>query len=115
MRGKQPANSGQRSRDERGSALLMAVFVLAIVGAMGIALLFQTSIEVKTSRTSLDVKKAFYLAEAGLEDARATLWNNNDKGQGRFRQRARGTPPATTGSSTSMPTSWSRPGTPAAT
>jgi hypothetical protein len=62
----------------------MAVFVLAIVGAMGIALLFQTSIEVKTSRTSLDVKKAFYLAEAGLEDARATLWNGNDKGQDDF-------------------------------
>jgi hypothetical protein len=64
----------------------MAVFVLAIVGAMGIALLFQTSVEIKTSRSSLDVKKAFYLAEAGLEDARATLWNDNNKGQDSFDQ-----------------------------
>jgi len=84
MRKKQPDGPGRRFREERGSALLMAVFVVAIVGAMGIALLFQTTVEIKTSQTSLDVKKAFYLAEAGLEDARMTLWNLNDKGQDSF-------------------------------
>ena len=68
-------------RNERGSALLMAVFVLAIVSLSGIGLLFLAKTEARTSYVGLRDKRAFYLAEAGQEDGRMTLFainGNND-------------------------------------
>ncbi len=59
--------------DERGSALVMAVFVLALLTAMGSALLFVSENEMKTGQVDLRSKSVFYVSEAGLEDARETL------------------------------------------
>ncbi len=62
---------------ERGSALVMAIFVLTLLTAMGGALLFVTENEVKMNQVDLRSKQVFYLAEAGLEDARETLRQDN--------------------------------------
>ena len=69
----------QRKRliDERGSALVMAVFVLVMLTGMGVALLFLSRNEVKMSQASLRAKQAFYIAEAGVENARLSLWGTN--------------------------------------
>jgi hypothetical protein len=63
--------------DERGSALVMAVFVLVLLTGMGTALLFMTQTEVNMSQAGLRSKAAFFYAEAGLEHARMTLFNLN--------------------------------------
>jgi hypothetical protein len=62
---------------QRGSALLFAVFVLALVSLSGIGLLFLTNSEIRTSYVGLREKRAFYLAEAGEEDGRMTLFGIN--------------------------------------
>jgi hypothetical protein len=67
-------------KQERGSALVMAVFVLALLTAMGGALLFLSQTEIKMSEASVNPKKAFYYAEAGLEHARQALWLNAGAG-----------------------------------
>ncbi|MEK7283840.1 MAG: hypothetical protein AAB249_08510, partial [Acidobacteriota bacterium] len=58
---------------ERGSALVMAIFVLALLTSMGAALLFVTENEMKMGKVDLRAKTVFYVSEAGLEDARETL------------------------------------------
>ena len=58
---------------ERGSALVMAVFVLALLTSMGAALLFVTENEMKMGKVDLRAKTVFYVSEAGLEDAREAL------------------------------------------
>ncbi len=72
-----PKGNADERAVERGSALVMAVFVLVLLAGMGVSLLSLSQIEVKMSQTSLNVKKAFYLAEAGQEDGRATLFEIN--------------------------------------
>jgi hypothetical protein len=63
----------------RGSAILLAVFVLVLVTGTGLALLFMTRTESKMGAADQYSKKAFYMAEAGLEDGRTTLFNANGK------------------------------------
>ena len=58
------------SPDERGSALVMAIFVLALLAAMGMTLLFVTENEARTGQVDQRAKRSFSLAEAGLEKAR---------------------------------------------
>lgn len=65
---------------ERGSALVLAVFVLTLLTGMGTALLFMSQNEMKMSRANLRTKQAFYLAEAGLEHGRMKLFAKNGKG-----------------------------------
>jgi len=62
---------------ERGSALLMSLFVLLLLSSLGVALTFLSVTEVQMSQGNLRAKKAFFLAEAGEEDARATLFAIN--------------------------------------
>ena len=63
----------------RGSALLIAVFVLVLVAGTGVALLFLARTESQMGAADQYSKKAFYMAEAGLEDGRMTLFNVNGK------------------------------------
>ena len=70
-------NLGERLRSDRGSALIMAIFVLVLLTSMGTALLFMSSTELGMSQANLRNKEAFYLAEAGLEAARSELWDVN--------------------------------------
>jgi hypothetical protein len=66
-----------RCSRERGSVLVMAMFVLLLLTSMGMSLLFLSENEIKMSLASANEKKVFYLAEAGQEDGRASLFNTN--------------------------------------
>ena len=70
----------RRLLDERGVALVMAVFVLAMLTGIGVALLFVSQTEIRMSQADLRAKQAFYLAEAGIEAGRLTLYASNKNG-----------------------------------
>jgi hypothetical protein len=76
----QHARSNEHRNHEKGSALILTAFILVLLSAMGIGLLFVSEVEMNSSRSSLDVKKAFFMAEAGQEDGRMTLFNTNGNG-----------------------------------
>jgi len=63
---------------ERGSALVMAVFFTALLASLGIALLFLGETSLRMTRANTNAKKAFFLAESGIEDGRRTLYVQND-------------------------------------
>ena len=65
---------------ERGSAMLLAIFMMALLTSMGISLLFLSQNEVSLGATDLRSKQAYFLAEAGVEVARLTLFNTNGNG-----------------------------------
>ena len=69
-----------KHRQDAGSALVLAVFVLALISTIGIALFFSSTNEVKSSQADMRGKQVFYLAEAGLEAGRATLLLANGAG-----------------------------------
>jgi hypothetical protein len=76
-----PSQRGSRGRgDDRGSALVLAIFVLVILTGMGTALLFMSQNQYKMNQADVRAKRAFYLAEAGLEEARVSLWQVNGNG-----------------------------------
>jgi hypothetical protein len=58
----------------------MAIFVLFLVANLAIALLVLTHNEEQLSLADGRTKRVFYLAEAGLEDARRTLFLTNGEG-----------------------------------
>ncbi len=64
----------------RGSALVVALFVLALLAATGIALLGLVEGELRTTAADLRAKRVFYCAESGVEDGRATLHATNGNG-----------------------------------
>jgi hypothetical protein len=64
-------------RRESGSALIMAVFVLALLSIAGLVLLSASRTDVRAGLADLRGKKAFFLAEAALEAARDQLRVNN--------------------------------------
>lgn len=61
------SNPDDRSR---GSALLAAIFVITLLTAMGVFLLFVSQTEVRMNQADHRSKQAFYLAEAGTERGR---------------------------------------------
>jgi hypothetical protein len=60
--------------------MVLSFFALVLVTAVGIALLFRTQSELLMSRANLGTKRAFYLAEAAIEDGRRTLFDQNGSG-----------------------------------
>jgi len=71
-RNREKRNRAQ-ARTEDGSALLLAIFVLVLLTGMGVVLLFASRTDVRMSQADSRAKKAFYIAEAGLETAREQL------------------------------------------
>jgi hypothetical protein len=67
----------QLKSNERGSAMIMAVFVLALLASVGAALLFITETELKMGQADMASKETFYLSEAGLEDGRTAVFLMN--------------------------------------
>ena len=63
---------GRPDRD-KGSALVLSMVVLALLTAMGIALVSLANSDVRMNQIDVKGKRAFYVAEAGLEDAREAL------------------------------------------
>ena len=70
------------SRDEhligqRGSALIMAIVVLFLLAVTGISLLFLGESDKRMNIANVRDKRTFFIAEAGLEDAREQLRLSN--------------------------------------
>ncbi len=65
---------------ERGSALLMAVFTLFLVSSSGLGLLLLTHTSTSMAGSDRSAKNAFYMAEAGQENGRMTLFGTNGTG-----------------------------------
>ena len=63
-------------QEEEGSALVLAIFVLVILTVNGLILLSLGQNEMKMGSAGLNLKRVYYLAEAGVEDGRATLADN---------------------------------------
>jgi len=62
-----------RATAQRGSSLVLAIFVMVLVSGMGLSLLFVAQTEQQMSQADVRAKKSFYLAEAGVEDGRITV------------------------------------------
>lgn len=60
-----------------GSALIMALFLSALLASLGFALLFLSATNLRMSRAYVNTKKAFFLAESGVEDGRRVLYIAN--------------------------------------
>jgi Tfp pilus assembly protein PilX len=65
-----------RSKSERGVALIMALFVLAILSLVGITYMTSSTLETKINSNSRNAYPAFYAAEAGLEEGTYRLMSN---------------------------------------
>jgi hypothetical protein len=68
----------QRLRDESGIALVMAIGILTVLMIAGSAVVYYATSNARSSEYSADNQKALNLAEAGLNYARAVLWNDSD-------------------------------------
>ena len=64
-------------RRERGSAMVMALFVLFLLASTGTALLFMSNNELKMSQASVRATETFYLAEAAIEAGRTAFYQAN--------------------------------------
>ena len=68
-----PAPSPQRFSSERGIALLIVVSLLTVIGIMGVAFAFSMYLETQATRQFVETTQARYVAEAGINHARALL------------------------------------------
>jgi hypothetical protein len=66
--------------NDRGSALLLAVFVLAVLTGMGMALHFLAQSELIMSAADRQTQQTYFLAEAGIEAGRQQLFATNGIG-----------------------------------
>ena len=67
----------RKRRSEAGIALLIAIFVLLLVGVVGIALVVSSGTESALAGNYRSSTSVYYAAEAGLEEVRARLRSNN--------------------------------------
>jgi hypothetical protein len=69
--------SGHRTkrhgRDERGVALLLALFALLMLSAIGVGLIYMADTEGKINANYRDSQQAYFDARAGIEEARQRL------------------------------------------
>jgi hypothetical protein len=68
----------RRLTDESGIALVMAVGILAVLMTAGAAIVFYAGSNARSAEHSADGAKALNAAEAGMNYARAVLWNDSD-------------------------------------
>ena len=61
------------SIDERGAALITGLLLVLVLTVLSIAAMMSTATELKIAANDRSSKQIFYLAEAGLEDARSRL------------------------------------------
>jgi Tfp pilus assembly protein PilX len=68
--------TGHRLREQRGSALILIIGVIAAVGALSAGLVVLTTNTLHATTSNVDQAKAFNLAEAGLQAGQAALQVN---------------------------------------
>jgi hypothetical protein len=61
------------SIDERGAALITGLLLVLVLTILSIAAMMSTATELKIASNDRSAKQVFYLAEAGLEDARSRM------------------------------------------
>ena len=66
----------RRNQSERGVALIMALFVLAILSLVGITYMTSSTLETRINSNSRNAYPVFYAAEAGLEEGTYRLIGN---------------------------------------
>src|SRR2546423_5191142 len=59
--------------DEQGSALLIALFALLLISAIGFGMLYSSTTETNVNANFRDSQRAYFAARAGLEEARLRL------------------------------------------
>ena len=70
-----------RSKTQRGAALVIAIFSLMLISVVATALILTAGTQSAIKTNYKSAMHAFYDAKAGLEEARGRLWtNNNDAG-----------------------------------
>jgi hypothetical protein len=67
----------RKRRSETGIALLIAIFILLLIGVVAIALIVSSSTETALAGNYRSSTNVYYAAVAGLEEARARLRSNN--------------------------------------
>ena len=55
--------------DERGFVLVLAIIIMAAMTAIGLAVVTTSTTDMMIARNEMESKKAFYLAQSGLEEA----------------------------------------------
>jgi len=66
-------------RNERGAALLIAIFALLLISVVGIAMIVSTGTDSALTGNYRTSTSAYYAAQAGLEEARGRLlWKNSN-------------------------------------
>jgi hypothetical protein len=70
-------NAKNSRRNERGAALLIAIFSLLLISAVAIALILMAGTESSISANYKSSLQAFYNAKAGVEEGRGRLWSGN--------------------------------------
>jgi hypothetical protein len=68
----------RRLENESGIALVMAVGILAVLMITGASVIFYAGSNARSAEYSADDSKALNLAEAGMNYARAILWQSSD-------------------------------------
>jgi len=63
----------RRFRREEGFVLFLAIFVLLVITAAGLATMFATSMDLTLSSNETKVSKVFYAADSGIEYCAAKL------------------------------------------
>jgi Tfp pilus assembly protein PilX len=58
---------------ERGAVLVMGLLIILVLTILGMAAMMSTAVELKIARNDRSSKQVFYIAEAGLEDARSRM------------------------------------------
>ena len=81
-------------KDEKGFVLVLAIIIMAAMTAIGLAVVTTSTTDVMIARNEMESKKAFYLAQSGLEEAigRMNVLSSNarfvgeDSGQKAYRK-----------------------------
>src|SRR5215475_3963078 len=66
----------RKQRSEKGIALLIAIFVVMLIGVMAIALIISSGTETALAGNYRSSTNVYYAAVAGLEEVRSRLRNN---------------------------------------
>ena len=59
----------EKIKDEKGFVLVLAIIIMAAMTAIGLAVVTTSTTDVMIARNEMESKKAFYLAQSGLEEA----------------------------------------------
>ena len=66
--------NNRRRRNERGTALLIAIFALMILAAVGMGMIYMANTETSVNSNYRQSQQAYFAARAGLEQARDRGW-----------------------------------------